>query len=55
MKINIVLKFGMLESIQKEYQINLKLFELPGFIRYFCIFDCNDEVKNIIVDDDKIP
>jgi hypothetical protein len=46
--INIVLKFGILDSIEKEYQINQKLVNLPNFIRYFCIIICNDDIKNII-------
>ena len=46
--INIVLKFGILESIEKEYKISQKLYELPNFIRYFCVIRCNDNIKNII-------
>ena len=43
-----VLKFGILESIDKEYNISKELFILPNFIRYFCIIKCNDDIKNII-------
>jgi len=46
--INVVLKFGILESIEKEYKISQELLELPNFIKYFCIIRCNDEIKNII-------
>jgi hypothetical protein len=46
--INIVLKFGIYESINKEYIIGEKLVELPNFIKYFCMFTCNDNIKNII-------
>jgi hypothetical protein len=47
-KINVVLKFNIIQAIQKEYNISLNLFELPNFIRYFCIIECNDSIKNII-------
>ena len=47
-QINIVLKFGILESIETEYKISQELFELPNFIRYFCLIICNDNIKNII-------
>ena len=47
-KINIVLKFGILESIQKEFQTSNKLLTLPNFIRYFCVIICNDDIKNIV-------
>ena len=46
--LNIVLKFGILESIQKEYNISNELINLPNFIRYFCLIECNDSIKNII-------
>ncbi len=47
-KTNVVLKFGILESIEKEYKISEELLELPGFIKYFCMIKCNDNIKNII-------
>jgi len=47
-KINVILKFGILESIEHEYKINQELQELPNFIRYFCMIKCNDNIKNII-------
>ena len=46
--INIVLKFGILESIEKEYYISHELLDMPNFIRYFCLIKCNDNIKNII-------
>ena len=46
--IDVVLKFGIIEWIQKEYEISKKLNELPNFIRYFCFIECNDSIKNII-------
>lgn len=46
--INIILKFGVLESIEKELYISQKLFNLPNFIRYFCMIKCNEDIKNII-------
>ncbi len=47
-KTNVVLKFGILESIEKEYKISEELLELPGFMKYFCMIKCNDNIKNII-------
>jgi serine/threonine protein kinase len=47
-EINVVLKFGILESIEKEYKISEELNELPNFIRYFCLIKCNENIKNII-------
>lgn len=46
--INVVLKFGILESIEKEYNISQELSNIPNFIRYFCLIKCNDSIKNII-------
>ena len=46
--INIILKFGILNGIDKEYEIIQKLFTLPNFKRYFCVIRCNDDIKNII-------
>ena len=45
---NVVLKFGILESIEKEYNMSKALFTLPNFIRYFCVIGCNDNIANII-------
>lgn len=52
--INVVLKFGILENIDKEYKISEELLTLPNFIRYFCIIKCNDNIKNIINNKDTI-
>jgi hypothetical protein len=46
--IDVVLKFGILEYIDKEYQISLYLLDLSNFIKYFCKIQCNDNIKNII-------
>ena len=46
--INVVLKFGIFESIDKEYKISKELMLLPNFIRYFCMIKCNENIKNII-------
>jgi len=47
-KVDIVLKFGILNFIEKEYNTSKELYELPNFIRYFCMIECNDQIKNII-------
>ena len=47
--VNVVLKFGQLESIEKEYKISQELFELPNFIRYFCLIKCVIKEKIILV------
>jgi len=46
--VDIVLKFGILNFIEKEYNISKELYGLPNFIRYFCMIECNDQIKNII-------
>ena len=46
--INLVLKFGYIDSIIKEYNISKELEELPNFIKYFCKIECNDNIMNII-------
>jgi len=53
-EINVVLKFGILESIEKEYKMSEELLELPNFIRYFCLIKCNDSIKNIINNNETI-
>jgi serine/threonine protein kinase len=45
---NIVLKVGFLNAIEKEFEIANKLKEFPNFLRYYCIFNCNDSIMNII-------
>lgn len=46
--VNVILKFGVLESIEKEQYISHELLNLPNFIRYFCVIKCNENIKNII-------
>ncbi len=53
-KKNIVLKVGMLEAINKEFDNADKLKDLPSFIRYYCKFICNDDIKDIIKNEDMI-
>ena len=53
-RIDVVLKFGMLESITKEYNISNELLEMPNFIKYFCMIGCNDDIKNITFNKDAI-
>lgn len=43
-----LVKFGVLESIEKEQYISQELLNLPNFIRYFCVIKCNENIKNII-------
>jgi serine/threonine protein kinase len=45
---NIILKVGFLNAIEKEFEIANKLKEFPNFIKYYCIFNCNDSIMNII-------
>jgi serine/threonine protein kinase len=47
-KKDIVLKIGILPAINKEYDIASKLKEIPNFIRYYCKFLCEDDIKEII-------
>lgn len=44
---DIVVKFGIKDTIKKEYLISKTLKELPNFIRYICYFSCkkNEETK----------
>jgi serine/threonine protein kinase len=45
---NIILKVGIQNFIEKEFAIAKELQNLPCFIRYYCIFVCNDSIMNII-------
>lgn len=45
---DIVLKAGILNSIDKEFEISKELKDLPNFIRYYCKFVCFDNIKKII-------
>lgn len=40
---------------KKEYDISLRLKNIPGFIKYICIFDCFDESYKYIDENYKIP
>jgi hypothetical protein len=42
---HIVIKIGNKQSIDKEYSIGKKLQSIPGFIRYICKTECNDDIK----------
>ena len=52
--IDVVLKFGYIDSFIKEYDISTELNGLPNFIKYFCKIECNDDIKNIINNKDNI-
>lgn len=52
--VNVILKFGVLESIEKEQYISHELLNLPNFIRYFCIIKCNEDIKNILNNENNI-
>ena len=44
---HIVIKIGPIErSIKKEYEIGKALQEIPGFIKYICLFQCFDDTIN---------
>jgi hypothetical protein len=47
---NVVVKFGDVQEIQKEYQVCERLFHanLPGFIKFLCAFTCADNFKTIL-------
>ncbi len=47
-KKDIVLKIGIQNAINKEYEIAEKLNNIPNFIRYYCKFICQDDIKEII-------
>jgi len=51
-KKDIVLKIGIQESINKEFEIAEQLKELPNFIKYYCKFLCNDEMQQMISSED---
>ena len=54
LNINVVLKFGMLQSIEKEFSISNELLEMPNFMKYFCILKCYDDIKNILLNKNTI-
>jgi len=47
-KKDIILKFGVEYLIHHEYDIAYMLRDMQNFIRYYCVFICNDSVLNII-------
>jgi serine/threonine protein kinase len=47
-KKDIVLKAGIKEAIEKEYEIAKELNNLPNFIRYYCKFICFDDLLETI-------
>lgn len=53
-KKDIVLKIGIQDAINKEYTIAEKLKDLPNFIRYYCKFICQDDIKEIINNENMI-
>jgi serine/threonine protein kinase len=53
-KKDIVLKVGIKNAIDKEFEIATILKEFSGFIRYYCKFLCYDDIKKIIKNEDMI-
>jgi hypothetical protein len=47
-KLDIVLKFGLKNISDNEFSVGKELFNLPNFIRFFCLIEYNDDIKNII-------
>jgi hypothetical protein len=45
---DIVLKVGISNSIDKEFEVSKELKDMPNFIRYYCKFICMDDIKKII-------
>lgn len=54
LNINIVMKFGIMNYIEKEYSISNDLLKLPNFIKYLCMLNCYDDIKNIITNKETI-
>jgi hypothetical protein len=48
MKMNIIIKIGKMETIEREYRISQLLGTIPCFIKYLCYFSCNNNLQNII-------
>jgi serine/threonine protein kinase len=53
-KKNIVFKVGIMESINKEYDNAEKIKNYSNFIRYYCKFNCFDNIRKIIKNEDMI-
>lgn len=44
---NIIIKIGTKDSITKEFIINEKIKQIPGFINYLCYFTCNNNLEKL--------
>ena len=53
-KKDIVLKIGIQDAINKEFATGEKLKNSPNFIRYYCKFICQDDIKEIINNENMI-
>ena len=47
---DVVVKFGDISEITEEYDAGAKLFDaqLPNFIKFFCMFTCNDTFDQVL-------
>lgn len=45
----VIIKFGHLKKIQKEYEFGKLAYEngIPNFIKFICTFSCNDSISDI--------
>lgn len=45
----VIIKFGNLAEIQKEYEFGKLAYEnnIPNFIKFLCMFSCNDNIEEI--------
>ena len=53
-EVDSILKFGILNNIEKELMVCNEVVELPNFIRYFCVIKCDENMKNIIINKNTI-
>jgi hypothetical protein len=44
----IIVKFGPRDAIFKEYEIASQLKDIPNYMRYFCVFSCDDDAADIL-------
>jgi hypothetical protein len=46
---DVVIKFGEVAAIQKEYDFSLQAFQhnVPNFIKFICVFTCDDRIDEI--------
>ncbi len=42
---NLVVKIGTSESLKKEYLIGERIQNIPGFMKYICLTQCNDKLE----------